>query len=138
MGTYGPIQKQQHGHNPDPDTLKSKTDTLDTVKTRILSDAALRNDFDGCVNLFQDFIEQTQDNMTNPIRIASVGSRPTDSKIQPDMYYTLSEYNKLSPEKKFALKTFEANEAISASILLSPPGAQLLHGVAPRTCNQAG
>ena len=36
-----------------------KTDKFDSVKTRIMSDATLRNDFDACVTLYQDFIKQT-------------------------------------------------------------------------------
>ena len=36
-----------------------KTDKFDSVKTRIMSDATLRNDFDSCVTLYQDFIKQT-------------------------------------------------------------------------------
>lgn len=35
-----------------------KTDTLDTVRTQILSDQKLSCDFDRCVNLFKDFIAQ--------------------------------------------------------------------------------
>ena len=35
-----------------------KTMAFDNVKTRIILDATLRIDFDACVNLFQDFIEQ--------------------------------------------------------------------------------
>jgi hypothetical protein len=35
-----------------------KTDKLDSVKTRIYSDATLRSDFDACVTLYQDFIKQ--------------------------------------------------------------------------------
>ena len=34
-----------------------KTTTLDSVKTRIMSDAVLRQDFDACVNLYKDFCE---------------------------------------------------------------------------------
>lgn len=36
-----------------------KTTTLDNVKTRIVSDAALQSAFNLCVNLFQDFLQQT-------------------------------------------------------------------------------
>ena len=35
-----------------------KTTDFNTVKTRIVSDATLHTNFDACVNLFQDFIEQ--------------------------------------------------------------------------------
>jgi len=38
-----------------------KTQDLDTVKTRSLSDKNLWNDFAACVNLFQDFIGQKAD-----------------------------------------------------------------------------
>ena len=36
-----------------------KTKVLDPVKTQIMASAALRNDFDACVNLYKDFIEQS-------------------------------------------------------------------------------
>ena len=36
-----------------------KTDSLDTVKTQILSNQEYRNSFDKCVTLFSDFIKQT-------------------------------------------------------------------------------
>ena len=35
------------------------TKVLDPVKTQIMASAALRNDFDACVNLYKDFIEQS-------------------------------------------------------------------------------
>ena len=43
--------------------LGRKSDTsfraaFDTAKMRIISDATSHTDFDACVNLFQDFIEQ--------------------------------------------------------------------------------
>ena len=38
-----------------------KTSNLDHVKTRILSNANLRSDFDACVTLYQDFIKQTDE-----------------------------------------------------------------------------
>ena len=36
-----------------------KTTAFDTIKMRIISDATLCTSFDTCVNLFQDFIEQS-------------------------------------------------------------------------------
>ena len=36
-----------------------KTKVLDPAKTQIMASAALRNDFDACVNLYKDFIEQS-------------------------------------------------------------------------------
>ena len=35
-----------------------KTKVLDPVKTQIMASAALQNDFEACVNLYKDFIEQ--------------------------------------------------------------------------------
>ena len=34
------------------------TKVLDPVKTQIMASATLRNDFDACINLYKDFIEQ--------------------------------------------------------------------------------
>jgi len=48
-----------------------KTTALDHVKTRILSDSFLRENFSACVNLFQDFITQKEADPTS-ITIASV------------------------------------------------------------------
>ena len=36
-----------------------KTKVLDPVKTQIMASAALRNDFDACINLYKYFIEQS-------------------------------------------------------------------------------
>ena len=38
-----------------------KTKVLDPVKTQIMASAALRNDFDACVNLYKAIIEQSDD-----------------------------------------------------------------------------
>ena len=38
-----------------------KTKVMDPVKTQIMASAALRNDFDACVNLYIDFIERSDD-----------------------------------------------------------------------------
>ena len=36
-----------------------KTTSLNSVKTRIMSDEILRQDFDGCVTLYKDFVKQS-------------------------------------------------------------------------------
>jgi hypothetical protein len=89
-----------------------KTTSLDSVKTRIMSDAALRQDFDGCVNLFQDFIEQ-RSSSAEP-REATISAVHADksrhsNNAEADMsvedrYYNRAEYMKLSNEKKLGLK----------------------------------
>lgn len=95
-----------------------KTDKLDSVKTRIMSDQALRNNFDDCVTLFKDFIAQSS-NMKNPTleisafktethndqvrgRKPNPPKRQTEAKVE-DRYYTKAEYSKLTAEQKQAL-----------------------------------
>lgn len=90
-----------------------KTTSLDVIKTRIMSDAVLRNDFDGCVNLFQDFIAQHQANNPKDVTIATVKARgsngnkndsgDTDMTVE-DRYYSKKEYDALSNAKKRGLK----------------------------------
>ena len=93
-----------------------KTTKLDTVKTRILSDATLRSDFEGCVNLFQDFIQQSpsEDRESTIAAFRTGGYKGGNNgggggEVKPDMsvedrYYTKAEYEKLSPAKKLGLK----------------------------------
>lgn len=84
-----------------------KTDKLDSVKTRIMSDATLRSDFDGCVTLYQDFIKQTASKSKgnpNNVNISEVqvhnGGKRKHSDEAEDRYYTKSEYDALSPAQK--------------------------------------
>ena len=51
-----------------------KTKVLDPVKTQIMASAALRNDFDACINLYKDFIEQSDDLGVRDANISSVQS----------------------------------------------------------------
>lgn len=81
-----------------------KTDKFDAVKTRIMSDERLRNDFDACVTLYQDYIRQTSKSKTgSTVNISEVkvqgGNKRKASAIE-DRYYTKEEYNELFPEQK--------------------------------------
>lgn len=98
-----------------------KTNKLDHVKAQILSAANLRNSFDSCVNLFQDFIAQSSAATTRDFQIAKVevkrNGKGKDSqhisnneyqRVKPDMsvedrYYKESEYKKLPVAQKKAL-----------------------------------
>lgn len=95
-----------------------KTDKLDSVKTQIMASAALRVDFDACVNLFKDFIAQTQSDSNATLNISSVsqsrgskrpgggnrgGGGGTTERVE-DRYYSKAEYEKLTPGQKHALK----------------------------------
>lgn len=84
-----------------------KTDKYDSVKTRILSDEALRNDFDSCVTLYTDFMKQTEAKASAPTRtIAKVNAKrkgaPTTDEVE-DRYYSKEEYMSLTAEQKSKL-----------------------------------
>jgi len=65
-------------------TVGIKTRSLDHVKTRILSDASLQENFPACVNLFQDFITQMEAESPN-ITIAAM--HDTQSCREPKNKY---------------------------------------------------
>ena len=89
-----------------------KNRDFDPVKTRILSDATLRSNFDQCVNLYKDFIEQRSSDKN--VRDANVSAFQANSKnlsgdVEPDMsvpdrYYKHNEYVKLTQAQKLGLK----------------------------------
>ncbi|KAI2507228.1 hypothetical protein MHU86_7185 [Fragilaria crotonensis] len=87
-----------------------KTDKFDSVKTRIMSDAALRNNFDACVTLYQDFIKHTSKSKTTPtvgiseVRTNAGGSKRKSEAVE-DRYYTKAEYDALSADAKRLLAT---------------------------------
>ncbi|KAI2500398.1 hypothetical protein MHU86_14069 [Fragilaria crotonensis] len=81
-----------------------KTDKFDAVKTRIMSDERLRNDFDSCVTLYQDYIRQTSKSKTSATTV-NISELKTGTKRKADhvedRYYTKEEYNALTaPQKK--------------------------------------
>ena len=101
-----------------------KTKLLDPVKTQIMASASLRNDFDACVNLYKEFIEQIDNLGVRDANISSVqsdrngatgksgsarGSGTNYDKIVPnnsvpDRYYTGEEYQALNDAQKKGLK----------------------------------
>ena len=96
---------------------------LDPVKTQIMASAALRNDFDACVNLYKDFIEQSDNLVVCDANILSVQSDKNGAssgggsarrsgtnynKVVPDnsvpyRYYTGEEYQSLNDAQKKGL-----------------------------------
>jgi hypothetical protein len=101
-----------------------RTNTLDTVKSQILSNIDLSRDFDKCISLFKDFVAQsnsmslTKNNPTanvakmsgtkrrNDKRHHGKASKRRDSKIASvqveNRYYTQKEYVKLTSAQKLA------------------------------------
>jgi hypothetical protein len=101
-----------------------KTKMLDTVKTAIMSNPALRSDFDACVNLYTEFIQQAKDNNAKTIGIAQVSTSGegdnNNNNLKPDMsvedrYYTSTEYKALSRAKKLGLKAKRKSRGHNAS-----------------------
>ena len=105
------------------------TKAMDPVKTQIMESATIRNDFDACVNLYKDFIEQSNDLGVHNAKISLVHSdkngAPSGSggggrsgtnyeKFVPDnsvpkRYYTGEEYQALNDSQKKGLKLKRAN-----------------------------
>ena len=83
-----------------------KTSRLDTVKATILSSSEYRSNFDKCVNLYKDFIEQSNGQLESNVSAVKTGtsnSRPSgtvSTSEVTDRYYTVKEYRTLSPEQK--------------------------------------
>ena len=83
-----------------------KTDKFDSVKTRIVSDTTLRNVFDACVTLYQDFIKQTAKSETTPtvgiseLKTNAGGTKRKSAADVEDRYNTKAEYNALSVDQK--------------------------------------
>ena len=96
-----------------------KTTAFDTVKTRIISDATLCTDFDVCVNLFQDFIEQcgathTPVHQRDTQLVSSKGETKASTGINKstqaeDCHYKKEEYDALTLDQKKALHKKHGN-----------------------------
>ena len=96
---------------------RHKTTALDSVKTQILCNAELRQDFAKCVVLFKDYIYimQTKVNKPQELNISSTVTkteteqkkRKPQGKVE-DKYYTIQEYKALSYEQKKKLKDLQA------------------------------
>jgi len=97
-----------------------KTTSLDHVKTRILSDASLRENFSACVNIFQDFITQKEVESPNVTIAAIHDTQPRNehkgkykkynnshktggNEEATDRYYKYQEWKTLSPDKRKAV-----------------------------------
>jgi len=107
-----------------------KTDKLDSVKTRIMSDAAISKNFDRSVTLFKDFIAQKKSLFAPPSgQIAAAGAQGGNNNANgnsnrngngngrkrrggagvsgvevQDRYYSSKEFARLTPEQKQQLK----------------------------------
>ena len=99
------------------------------VKTQIMVSATLRNYFDACVNIYKDFIEQSDDlgvcNANISLVHSNKNSAPSGSgggggsgtnykKVVPDnsvpyRYYTIEEYQALNDVQNKGLKLKRAN-----------------------------
>ena len=83
-----------------------KAENLTVIKSTILASATLRSDFDGCVTLYKDFIQQSD--LAPEAKIAGVqtGDKSgggSDSVVE-DRYYKGKEYKQLSKDQKDAMR----------------------------------
>lgn len=89
-----------------------KTSSLDSVKTRIMSDASLRQDFAACVTLYKDFVKQDTQNKKNELGIAAVGA-DLNKKVSfanklEDRFYLPEEWKDLSDSDKDKVRAMRA------------------------------
>ena len=93
-----------------------KTTALDNVKTQILYNADLRQDFAKCVVVFKNYIIQTKFNRPHELNISSISikaeidqkKRKNQGRVE-DRYYTIQDYKALSYEQMKELKDLRAN-----------------------------
>ena len=115
-----------------------KTQALHPIKTQILVDTNLCNDFAQCVVLFKDCIAQTKANKNPELNISALGTRKekgkqkgaSDGQVE-DQYYTSKEYHALSPEQKKKLKEMgmkgDINHSRNPTKQHSIPGLNSFH-----------
>jgi hypothetical protein len=67
-----------------------------------MSEERLRNDFDSCVTLYQDYIRQTSKSKTaaNTVNISELKTGKRKFEQVEDRYYTKEEYASLTPDQK--------------------------------------
>ncbi|KAI2505610.1 hypothetical protein MHU86_8852 [Fragilaria crotonensis] len=67
-----------------------------------MSEERLRNDFDSCVTLYQDYIRQTSKSRTavNTVNISELKTGKRKFEQVEDRYYTKEEYASLTPDQK--------------------------------------
>ena len=111
----------QHGHAGIDECSKTwylmnsiKTNALDIVKTQILADTALQDDFSRCVVLYKDYIAQNNANRNPDLNISAVQIEREGGKYNKhkaaagvaveDRYYMTKEYRALSNKQKLRLK----------------------------------
>ena len=87
-----------------------RTNVLDSIKTQILSNSDLRNDFAQCIVLFKDYLAQTKANKNPKLNISVVNSHQEGTECDhkkhkvEDLYYTTKEYCNLIPDGKKEFK----------------------------------
>lgn len=89
-----------------------KTSAFESVKCHIMANALLRKDFDGCVNLYKDYIQQREARTPNRERDANISGIKTYSNtdnVKADMsiedrYYDEQEYRELTSSQKKGLR----------------------------------
>ena len=124
--------------------LGIQTDKLNNVKTQILANPALQNDFNACVTLYKYFISQTKSDGNDMLNISQVKTYNNPRKIKyknrtwqkgkskkrkrdgtnkddvniKDWYYDAKEYVKLTPGQREHLKNLRDGQDRQAAAVL--------------------
>ena len=87
-----------------------KTNMLDSVKTQILSNSDLQNDFARCFVLFKAYLAQTKANKNPELNVSAMNFQREGTECDPkkckveDRNYTTKEYCSLTLDQKKELK----------------------------------
>ncbi len=82
---------------------------LDAVRTRIMSDEYLSNDFAHCVTLFKDFVKQSAQVNRAQLGIAALTVTPGGEQTKAeDRWYSIDEWRSLPEEEQATIRVARA------------------------------
>ena len=86
-----------------------KCASLDAVRTRIMSDEYLSNDFARCVTLFKDFVKQSAQVNRAQLGIAAMTVTPGGEQTKgEDRWYSIDEWRALPEEEQATIRVARA------------------------------
>jgi hypothetical protein len=85
-----------------------KSSALDAVKTQIMANHSLRNDFNACVSLYKEFIAQMATEQPKEMLVAALATGRFNKRVNKDVtvedrYYSKEEYAKLTHDQRAVL-----------------------------------
>jgi len=87
-----------------------KCAALDVVRTRIMSDEDLRQDFARCVTLFKNFVKQSAQTMQAQLGIAALSVTPDGGRAKgKDRWYSINEWKALPKDEQAIIQQARAD-----------------------------